>query len=107
VAYCPWVDSRLADTTQDGGLKRMTNYRLRQLGHRLKVGEAEVTGIVSLGHEWPSEPQAWIIYDYTDTGVRVEHVDIRTRPSWSRYYHAPTCASGATATGYVYNKPIW
>ncbi len=47
----------------------MTNYRLRQLGHRLKTGDAEVTGIVSTGHEWPGESQAWIIYDYTDTGI--------------------------------------
>ena len=76
----------------------MTNYRLRQLGHRLKTGKAEVTGVWLL---------SWIIYDYTDTGVQVEYVDIRTRPSWSRYYHAPACDSGATATGYVYNKPIW
>ena len=85
----------------------MTNYRLRQLGHRLKVGEAEITGIVSTGHERHSESQAWIVYDYTDTGVRVEHVDVGTRPSWSRYYHAPACASGATATRYTYTKPIW
>ena len=69
----------------------MTNYRLRQLGHRLKTGDAE----------------AWIVYDYTDTGVRVEHVDVGTRPSWSRYYHAPACDSGATATGYASPKPIW
>jgi hypothetical protein len=66
----------------------MTSYRLRQLGRLLKNGDAAIVGMTSLGYEWPNEPHAWIIHDYTaeTSRSRVSHVDVDTRPSWSRYY---------------------
>jgi len=64
----------------------MTQYQLRQIGRKLKAGEARIEGKVSGGQRWPDEPYYYIVDDCVEQETL--HVLCDDRPRWERYYRA-------------------
>lgn len=55
--------------------------QLKQLGAKIKRGDARIIGKVSLAGRWPDEPHAWIVEDLLDQ--KTVHVPCALRPDWA------------------------
>lgn len=64
-------------------MRRLSTYRLRQIGHMLKAGTAWIEGKTTDGDRWPEGNHYWIITDSINQATY--HVKVIDRPSWGRY----------------------
>jgi hypothetical protein len=61
-----------------------TQYRINQLGRKLKEGTAWIEGRTCDGDRWPEGRHYYICID----GMNTYHVACDTRPSWGKYIKA-------------------
>ena len=66
-------------------MEKLSTYKIRQIGHALKTGNAWITGKTTDGQRWPEGNHFWII-DTVDQETL--HVPVGDRPSWGRYERA-------------------
>ena len=67
-------------------MEKLSSYKIRQIGHALKTGDAWITGRTTDGHRWPEGNHYWIINTVHQDTL---HVAVDDRPSWKKYVIRP------------------
>ena len=63
-------------------MHKLSSYKIRQIGHLLKTGDAWIIGKTTDGARWPEGNHFWIIQTVDQDTL---HVEVDDRPSWGRY----------------------
>lgn len=64
-------------------MQTMTNYKAKQIGRKLRNGDARIAGKTCDGDSWPDGDHYWIVEDLEEHETL--HIEVDRRPSWSRF----------------------